>query len=177
MDAPAIVVETPRLTLREVALPDAAFFLALLNDPAWLANIGDRGVHSLPDAEGYIRNNIWSAYRAHGYGMYAVRLKSTAQPIGICGLVRRDFLPGPDLGVALLPAWVRRGYASEAARAVMLHAATGLGIARLYAIVKRGNRPSVRLLERLGFALEGPAPISPEDQVDLYMASLGCASR
>lgn len=172
MDAKIAALETRRLQLREVVLADAAFLLALLNDPSWLENIGDRGVRTLADAEDYIRANIWLPYRAHGFGMYALQPKSAAQPIGICGLVRRDFLAAPDLGVALLPDFVGQGYASEAAEAVMLHAGSGLGIRQLYAIVRRGNQRSVSLLARLGFRRHGPCPGSQGSEVELYTTDL-----
>lgn len=168
MDAAIVVVETPRLRLRTVTVADAAFFLRLLNDPAWLANIGDRGVRSLEDAERYIAQTIRAPYQALGYGMYAVQLKSTAIPIGICGLVKRDFLSAPDLGLALLPEFVGQGYASEAARAVMSHAQGRLGIGQLYAVVRRGNHRSIRLLEGLGFSREERGPVPPDRDVELY---------
>ena len=166
------VLETARLALREVVPSDAAFILALLNDPAWLANIGDRGVRSASDAEAYIRSNIRAHHERHGYGMYALELRSAPQPIGLCGLIRRDFLPGPDLGFALLPGFVGRGYASEAAREMMRHAQEALGIARLYAIVKPGNDRSIGMLERLGFSREGPLPAPSEAGIDLYLRDL-----
>lgn len=165
----AALLETQRLRLRQAESSDAGFFLALLNDPAWLENIGDRGVRSREDAERYIRDTIRAPYEALGYGMYVVQLKSTAIPIGICGLVKRDFLSGPDLGVALLPAFIRQGYASEAARSVMLHAQGTLGIRQLYAIVKRTNQRSVRLLERLGFRSAGRCPTPQALEVELYV--------
>ena len=165
----ATALETPRLLLREVVLSDAAFLLALLNDPAWIANIGDRGVRCGADAEAYIRSNIRAHHEHHGYGMYAVELKSAARPIGLCGLIRRDFLPGPDLGVALLPGFVGQGFASEAARAVIRDAEGRLGLARLYAIVKRGNHRSIRMLERLAFNFERPLPLPSETGGDLYV--------
>jgi [ribosomal protein S5]-alanine N-acetyltransferase len=130
-------------------------------------------VRSLADAEGYIRNNLQAAYRTCGFGLYAVELKSARDLIGLCGLVKRDFLPSPDLGFALLPDFVGQGYASEAARAVMQHAHSTLGIERLYAIVKRGNQRSVRLLERLGFRREGPYLILQGDEVELYASGTG----
>jgi RimJ/RimL family protein N-acetyltransferase len=168
MDAATPILETPRLQLRRVALADSAFFLKLLNDPSWLAHIGDRGVHSDADAENYIRSTIWAQYEAHQYGMYAAQLKSTALVIGICGLVKRDFLSAPDLGFALLPDHTGRGYATEAARAMMSHAQKRLRIARLYAIVTRSNERSVRLLERLGFRYEGPFVTPQGVEVELY---------
>lgn len=165
------VLGTARLELRVAALTDAAFFLALLNDPSWLENIGDRGVRSAADAERYIRETLQAPHQALGFGLYVVQLKATGQPIGVCGLLKRDFLPGPDLGFALLPRFVGCGYATEAARAVLEHAQRTLGIARLYAIVKRGNRRSERLLGALGFHREGPRPIPEGAEVELYVTT------
>jgi RimJ/RimL family protein N-acetyltransferase len=165
------VLATPRLKLRAAALTDAAFFLALLNDPAWLEDIGDRGVRSAADAERYIRDNIQPPYRSLGYGMYVVELNATEQPIGVCGLVKRDFLPGPDLGFALLPEFAGCGYASEAGRAVLDHAQRTLGIGQLYAIVKRGNQRSVRLLGGLGFRHEGPYANPQGGELELYITT------
>lgn len=128
-------------------------------------------MHSLTDAEAYIRNNIWAAYRTHGFGLYVMAPNSVGLPLGLCGLVKRDFLPSPDLGFALLPEHVGRGYATEAARAVMQHARSGLGVERLYAIVKRSNRRSVKLLERVGFRHEGPYLIPQGDEVELYVTA------
>ena len=172
MDALAPVLETSRLKLREVVPADAGFLLALLNDPSWLENIGDRGVRSLADAERYITSNIRAHHQTHGYGMYALQLRSNALPIGMCGLVRRDFLPAPDLGVALLPDWAGQGYAAEAARAVMLHAAGALAVRQLLAIVRPGNERSVRLLERLGFRHQGPCPTPEGEVLELYGTQL-----
>jgi [ribosomal protein S5]-alanine N-acetyltransferase len=152
-----------------VTLEDAAFILRLLNEPSWLANIGDRGVRTLADAEDYIRNNIQAAYQAHGFGLYALQIRSDPLPIGLCGLVQRDFLSSPDLGFALLPEHCGHGYAAEAARAVLKHARVELGIERLYAIVRPGNQRSVRLLEQLGFRRTVPYQIPQGDAVELYV--------
>jgi [ribosomal protein S5]-alanine N-acetyltransferase len=168
MHASSQALETPRLQLRKVALSDAAFFLGLLNEPSWRENIGDRGIRSIDDAERYIQNNIWGHYQAHGFGMYTVELKSTGLPIGICGLVKRDYLSSPDLGFALLPDYVGCGYAGEAAGRVLSHARDDLGIARLCAIAKRGNDRSARLLDRLGFRFQGPHLTPQGEEVELY---------
>jgi ribosomal-protein-alanine N-acetyltransferase len=165
------VLATPRLKLRAATLTDAAFFLALLNDPSWLENIGDRGVRSAAEAERYIRDNVQAPYRSLGYGMYVVGLKATGQPIGVCGLLRRDFLPGPDLGFALLPQFAGCGYASEAARAVLGYAQGTLGVGQLYAIVKRGNQRSVRLLGGLGFRHQGPCANPQGGELELYVTT------
>jgi len=151
---------------------DAAFLLRLLNEPSWLENIGDRGVRSCAEAEDYINKSIRAQFEAHGYGMYALQLRSTGMAIGICGLVKRDFLSAPDLGFALLSAYVGQGYATEAAQRMMSHSEENLGITRLYAITKPGNHRSVRVLERLGFRYQGPCPVPQGVEVELY--ATGC---
>jgi len=49
----AALIETKRLSLRRFTPADAAFALELVNDPAWLRFIGDRGVRTLDDAHIY----------------------------------------------------------------------------------------------------------------------------
>ena len=46
--------ETPRLALRRLTGADSPFITRLLNDPAFLANIGDRGVRNDADALRYL---------------------------------------------------------------------------------------------------------------------------
>ena len=129
-------------------------------------------MRSNADAERYIERSIWSQYEAHGYGMYVVEAPATRVPMGLCGLVKRDFLDSPDLGFALLPDWVGKGYAAEAARRVIAHAESQLGIEQLYAIVNHTNDRSIRLLERLGFRHAGPFTIPPGgEEVERYVRS------
>ena len=98
----SILLETERLTMRELTVDDAAFILRLLNEPAWLQHIGDRGVRSLEAAQGYILDRFVGTYRKHGFGPWLVERKSDNSSIGICGLLQRDTLPDVDLGFAFL---------------------------------------------------------------------------
>lgn len=169
--APDPVAKTARLVVRRVTRADAPFLLRLLNEPSWIQNIGDRNIRSLEDAEGYIHNHIQAQYHEHGYGMYLLELSDTRRPIGMCGLVRRDTLPGPDLGFALAPEYAGHGYAREAAHAVVAHAGKELGIETLYAIVKPDNRRSVHLLERLGFKQQGRYHVAEGEPLDRYVCT------
>jgi RimJ/RimL family protein N-acetyltransferase len=133
---------------------DAAFMLELLNDPSWLRFIGDRGVRTLDDASAYILSGPMAMYERLGYGFYIIELKEDGTPLGICGLVKRDFLDDVDIGYALLPAYWSKGYAHEAASAVMTYAAGELGFKRLLAITSPNNHSSIKLLEKLGLRYE-----------------------
>jgi RimJ/RimL family protein N-acetyltransferase len=164
---------TERLRLRELAAGDCGFVLELLNDPAFVANIGDRGVRTPADALAYVEQGPGASYRRHGYGLYLVEARDGGAPLGLCGLVRRDALPHPDVGFAFLPAFRGRGYALEAARAV-LDDARARGLPRVLAIVKPGNAPSRRLLLRLGLADAGQVRLAPDaEELELYAIDLG----
>lgn len=150
----AMILATARLQLRELTAEDAPFMLTLLNEPSFIQNIGDRGVRSVPDATGYIERGPRASYAQHGFGLWLVALAETGTAIGICGLLRREALPEPDIGFAFLPAYWSRGYAFEAASAVRDFGRDALKLPRLLAIVSPTNTSSIRLLERLGFVFE-----------------------
>ncbi len=133
---------------------DAAFMLELLNGAAWLRHIGDRGVKTLDDAQGYIRNGPLQMYARLGFGSYVVESKDTGAAIGTCGLLKRDFLDDVDIGYALLPQHCGRGYASEAASALLCYARDVVGKSRVLATVRAANVDSVRVLEKLGLRFE-----------------------
>ena len=89
-----------------------------------------------------------------------VEPRGAATPLGICGLVKRDALPGPDIGLAFLPEYWSVGYAYESAAGVKHHAFDVLRLPRLLAIVNPDNRRSIRIVERLGFAADGMIALS-----------------
>lgn len=147
------VLQTERLALREMEPRDAAFIVEQLTDPSFLQHIGDRGVRDHDSAIAYIER--WRAnYACDGYGLWLVEHRDTHEVVGMCGLVRRDTLPSPDIGYALLPRFRGRGYALEACAAVRDHALGALALPRLLAIVAPGNTASTKVLERIGLTFE-----------------------
>jgi len=157
------VLETERLVLRHFHRGDAAFILRLVNEPSWLQNIGDRGVRTLADAEGYIQKGPVEMYGRFGFGLFLVELKESAVPIGLCGLVKREALEHADLGFAFLPEYWGQGYALESSLAVMSWARDVHGLSHLLAITSQGNAASGRLLEKLGFYFKGLVRLGAED--------------
>jgi RimJ/RimL family protein N-acetyltransferase len=149
--------ETERLRLRRLSAADAPFLVELLNQRSWIDFIGDRGVRTLAQASTYLTERIDSQFEKFGFGMWGAQLRHEPRPIGLVGLVKRDFLSHPDLGFALLDRYAGQGYAFEAASAV-LSIAAALGHKRLLAITLPENRRSINLLERLGFALDATEP-------------------
>jgi RimJ/RimL family protein N-acetyltransferase len=152
---PAVkILETERLVVRRLVLDDAAFMLELLNEPAFLQNIGDRGARTLTDARRYIARGPMASYRKFGFGLYLVELKDTAAPIGICGLLKRESLEDVDIGFAFLRRYWSQGFARESAAAVLHYGWTKLRLPRIVAITKPTNQASIALLEKLGLRFE-----------------------
>lgn len=166
------IIETPRLELFEFVPGDASFVRHLVNTPKWISFIGDRGVKSDNDAVRYIEERISSSYKRFGFGLYLVQLVETGNPIGMCGLVRREHLNDVDLGFAFLPEFEKSGYAGEAALAVLNYARQSLGLKRIVAITMRENERSIRLLRKLGLEFERMISSPGESDLMLYGISL-----
>ncbi len=159
-----IILETKRLILRKFTLDDAPFMLELLNTPTWLQFIGDRNVHSLEDAENYLKNGPLKSYQENGFGFYAVIEKSTHQTIGMCGLIKRDSLPDIDIGFAFLPNRLSKGYGHEAASATLDYALNVLKIKRIVAIVNADNEKSIGLIKKIGMKFEQMIKFGDEEK-------------
>ena len=90
-------LNTERLFISEFTLDDAPFILEIVNTPGWLEFIGDKKIHTLSDAENYLSTGPIKSYSEHGFGLFNVSDKNSDISVGICGLIKRDFLGFPDL--------------------------------------------------------------------------------
>jgi RimJ/RimL family protein N-acetyltransferase len=146
-----VIVETARLRLRRLTVDDAAFVLKLVTDPAFFANIGDKGVRDLEDARRFILSGPWAAGQPPGHGQFLVERKEDGAALGVCGILHRANLGLTDVGCAFLSSYRRQGYATEAALAVIAYARRELGVEEIVALTASHNVASIRLLESLGF--------------------------
>lgn len=162
MSAAITICETPRLRLRTVTPDDAAFYLELVNDQSWIANIGQRNLHTVEAARAALETGPMAQFREQGYSLYIIERRSDGAPVGMAGLVRRDSLPGPDIGYAVRPAYWGQGYAWEATAAIVRHAQHVLRIRTLYGITSQQNQASINLLNKLGLRYERFSRLPPE---------------
>lgn len=166
-----IILETERLILSEFNKEDSGLIFNLLNSPGWVKYIGNRKINSLADAEEYINSKLRKGYEESGYGFYLVTAKVTGEKAGMCGLVKRAGLENTDLGFALLPEYENKGYAYEAASAVIKYAENDLKMNKLDAITVPYNLSSIKLLEKLGLKMIKTINI-PGDPEDLLLYSI-----
>lgn len=164
------ILATNRLVLREFVPEDDAFILQLLNTPSWLAFIGDRDLHTREDARHYITDKLMQGYKDSGFGFWAVVLKETNTPIGMCGLVKRPGLDDVDIGFAFMPEYEGKGYGYESAKATLDFALKKLKLPRIVAIVTKDNSRSIALLEKIGLQFERKV-VLPDDDEELLLYS------
>ena len=139
-----LILETDRLRLRWfTGTPtDADFLRALLNDPGWLANIGERHVRTRRQALAWIATRHTAPYGRLGFGFWAIERKSDDRLMGMCGLIKRDTLLEVD--VVALEMMVLRVLSAQAG------GKKGLDIAGLLKI--RGSEIQQRYTELLMLA-------------------------
>lgn len=158
------MLTTERLTIEKFTLDDAPFIFKLVNEPSWIQFIGDKGVKNLEDAKGYLLKGPMDSYEKWGYGLYKVSLKDSNIPIGMCGFVNRPTLEDVDIGFAFFPTFGGKGYAFEAAAAMMKYGKETLGFSRVVAITSPDNVRSIRLLEKIGLRFDKMIDLPPYDE-------------
>jgi [ribosomal protein S5]-alanine N-acetyltransferase len=143
-------LSTERLELSLLNNDDAVFIEELVNTEGWLKFIGDRNVHSIPEAEAYIEKI--SANPAINY--WVVHEKELKKAIGVISFIKRDYLEHWDIGFALLPGLFGKGYAYEGAMCVLKHNADTGKHEQFLATVMSSNTTSIKLLEKMGLSFE-----------------------
>lgn len=147
------IAETSRLLIRQVEAADAVAMFAVYGDATAMQWVGDGRVLTLAQCEEWI-DVTQRNYEDRGYGMFAIDRQDTGETIGFIGLVHPGGHPTPELKYALRrDAW-KKGYATEAARALLRYAVT-LGLREIIAIVVPDNAASMAVLLKSGMTTGG----------------------
>lgn len=153
----ATTLTTPRLLLRQWRDDDADAFAEFTADPEVMRYIHDGS--TLDRAQTAERIGLWRRHwDEHGFGLYAVELRETGRLIGFTGLAVPLFLPevlpAVEIGWRLGRPYWGKGFATEAAQAVVDRAGPAFGLKRLVSIHITGNEASARVMTKLGMRLD-----------------------
>lgn len=160
------MLKTSRLLIRPFEDTDAPFLVRLLNEDAFLKYIGDKNVRNEGQAISYLEKGPRACYNEHGFSLQAVVLKETSEAIGMCGLLKRDYLDAPDIGFAFLEEFCKEGYGYESAEAVLR---ANAAFKHIHAITSPENIASEKLLLKLGFEYKTKLPVEPDNsEVKLF---------
>ncbi len=150
-----IYFETDRLVLRDWKSEDLPLFISMNKDARVMRFFPS--VLTDKETESFF-SRIQSEFDKHGWGLYAVEVKSTGRFIGYVGLHEigfdADFTPGVEIGWRLDADYHNKGLATEAANAV-LELARSKGLKRLYSFTAKKNVPSEKVMEKIGMTKVG----------------------
>ena len=151
------MIETERLVLLPPVAVDLPWILEQMNTPAVMRYLGGQ-VRTGDEVAGSLEDDI-AAFANGGHRRWTVRRRDDDRRVGRCGLftVRGEAAPEalrgqPEIGWTFAEAWWGRGYATEAARAVLGFAFRTLELPRVFSQTSDSNVASTRMMARLGFA-------------------------
>ncbi|MBV8682950.1 MAG: GNAT family N-acetyltransferase [Caulobacteraceae bacterium] len=150
------VLETGRLILRPPEAQDFDAWAEFCADPASMRWLGGE----LPRPAAW-RNMLTmsGAWVLQGFGYFSVIEKASGEWVGRVGPWFPEAWPAPEVGWGILRSRTGRGYAVEAATAVMDFAFDVLGWERTIHIIHPENTPSQGVARRLGSGLLGPVSL------------------
>ena len=148
------MLSTERLVLRPVTADDHAVLLAHWTQPDVRRFLFDGAALSAAEVTETIAESIGD-FAARGYGIWIIEPGSGTEPVGPARLVGTAGLrpleeAGLEIFYSLTPGAWGRGYATEAARAVVDYGLGPLGLPEVLAEVDEGNGASVAVVKRLG---------------------------
>jgi RimJ/RimL family protein N-acetyltransferase len=147
-----MMIETRRLILRKVN-PERDF-------DEWAHSMADENTVRFLGAKPMSRGEAWrnmamaiGHWQIRGYGPFSLELKETGDWVGRVGPWYPEGWPVREVGWVTSPRHLRKGYAMEAASAVIDYAFQTLGWPRVHHVILEGNEPSVSLADKLGSSL------------------------
>lgn len=180
MSDPDFFIETPRLFLSYL-LPEkdehCDFLVALYNTPEFIASIGGHPttITTRDVARKVLAGRFPEEHARNGFGTYLVSLKGgesdgqdklaalrASTPIGTIGLMQGeepDRYAAPDIGFAVLPEHMRKGYTKEAALAILEYVEKEKGVQDVFGFCNPENKASKAVLRSLGFEDRGERPL------------------
>lgn len=148
---------TDRLLLRHWtgSATDRTTFHRLFSDPEVMRFFPQRLARAQADA---LLDGLFPLIAEYGFGWAALCLKDKEDPIGFAGLMpvrfRAAFTPAVEIGWRVLPEHWGKGYATEAAKALLRHGFTDLGLFEIISFAVHDNRRSTAVMERIGMTPE-----------------------
>ena len=142
-------IHTSRLCLTPVTSDDLSLYLTLLTNPTITRYLPGGKPFSPDDIEQYVAKKI--THWQKGVGTFAVALADApATKIGYAGVEQLPDMPHCDIRYGMLPEHQGRGYALEAATAVLHFMQQHTTISEVYGVAQSANHASIHLLRKLG---------------------------
>jgi ribosomal-protein-alanine N-acetyltransferase len=147
------VLETERLVLRELNPADLPFVAEMVGDPETMRFYP----HPFTplEARRWLQRQL-DRYARDGHGLWLVVERDSGARVGQVGLAIQDVghVQEPEIGWLIHRRWWRRGYATEAGRAVRDYAFGTMGLNRVISLIRPVNAPSQGVARNVGMVVE-----------------------
>lgn len=149
-----IVVETPRLILRQLTLDDLDELAKLYADPV-VRKFYHPSILTREEVKPKLERMI-SCYEQRGFGLWATTYKADNKFVGQCGLIAQiiDGQPEVEIGYMLAKEYWGQGLATEAAIAIRNYGFEQVGCDRLISLIDPGNIASQKVAAKVGLSYE-----------------------
>ncbi|TWX65181.1 GNAT family N-acetyltransferase [Colwellia demingiae] len=166
-----IIVETERLSIRQITNEDAINLTKVLADPM-VMQYSTVGVHTEKQINDYIAN-CQNQYDLNGYGHWAIYNSITNEFVGVCGLNKHEVDTDDVIHInyRLATDQQGKGYAVESTFGVLDFAKNTLKLKAVHALIESANISSVKVVDRTGFVFIKPA-VFRGFKVDIYQVAL-----
>ena len=158
-----IILETPRLVLREITPLDAQNAYDLNADWEVIKYTGDDAFESVEAAQKFLEN--YKDYVKNGFGRWAVILKEKDEFLGWCGLKYNEDIKEVDLGYRFSQKNWGKGYATESAKACLEYGFNQLNLETIIARANQENTASINVMKKLSMQFEKTGDFCGENAV------------
>lgn len=149
------MIQTTRLTLRQLEKQDWPLFLALHETPSVIELCFDKPSEEETRAKFDARIVPWDG--SSQTSLCFCVINEAGEKVGVSGFTASNTATH-EVGYLFLPQFQGKGYATEALRAVIDWAKQKQEIRAFCAVVSDGNDGSIKVLEKCGFQLEKSVP-------------------
>jgi ribosomal-protein-alanine N-acetyltransferase len=158
------IIRTARLSLQPLTLDDLDSIHALWTNPGVRRFLFDDQIISFEQAAAEINDSI-ARFEAHGCGLWGARLRQQPELIGFCGF--RFFHDPPQLQLlyGFHPDHWSKGFATEAARAMIRFGFEQAGLDFVIASADAPNLASLGVMERAGMSFDRRETVNEMDTV------------
>lgn len=145
-----ILLKTKRLTLRRITPDDFDNLFRMNSDPEVMKYVGTGSVRTREEMLQEMEMLLSHYIRKPGLGVWVVEMKRSRRFLGASGLVYYDDTPEVEVGYRFLKENWNKGYATEAAFALLQYGFETLKLKKIVSSAHIHNRASTRVMEKIG---------------------------
>lgn len=147
----SLILETSRFHLRPLTAEDSEAFYQLCSQAGVRRFLFDDEILSRQQVEDFLQTST-ALFAAQRFGLWGVRLGEAAALIGFCGFWFFHDPPECELLYAISETYWGKGFALEAAQALIAYGFGDLNFERIQASTDAANTASLRVMQKLGMS-------------------------